>query len=86
MLQHPDQAQKQQTISVDLLNSYMYITNGSVLSSDVTRDSLHVAIGLPEGNWTVVSVAAYAAPHFRPLKDLDGMSPDRLLKVLVKFE
>jgi hypothetical protein len=78
VLQHPDWVRPGETFEVDLLNSFIHLTNGPLVMSDVIRDSLHVGIGLPGSGWSVVSLEMYAAPHYRPLAELDGMTPEEL--------
>ena len=58
VLVHPEAVTPSATFDVALVNLYTYIdTAGAVISNDVTRDSLHLLIGLPE-SWDVTEAKA----------------------------
>ncbi|MBN1760688.1 MAG: hypothetical protein JW863_20335 [Chitinispirillaceae bacterium] len=56
VLVHPDTLTTSGTVDIALVNLYTYIdTAGSVISKDITRDSLHLLVGIPE-SWEVSEV------------------------------
>jgi hypothetical protein len=58
VLVHPDSLATSQTVNVAIVNLYTYLdTAGSVLSQDITRDSLHLMVGMP-ASWEVSEVKA----------------------------
>ncbi len=58
VLVHPDSLVTSQTVDVAIVNLYTYFdTAGSVLSQDITRDSLHLMVGMP-ASWEVSGVKA----------------------------
>jgi hypothetical protein len=60
IIEHPEGAKPNSQFSVAMLNNYVYLVNSSRIMLPVTRDSLHVAFGLPQG-WAVEGVKYYVA-------------------------
>jgi hypothetical protein len=67
ILKHPGQAKPGDVIDVQLTNAYVYLSNSSRVFLPVSRDSLHVAVALPDG-WEVESIGYYVASHFKVAK------------------
>ncbi|MFP4164169.1 MAG: hypothetical protein ACLFQB_07905 [Chitinispirillaceae bacterium] len=71
VLEHPTTVKPGSVIKVKLSSAYVYGIPGKNYWSDISRDSLHVLFGLPEG-WSIESVDFYAAKHFEAAKVLAG--------------
>lgn len=56
VLVHPENVKPSETFDMALLNLYSYLANGTTVSAEVVRDSLHLLVGMPEG-WEVVEVS-----------------------------
>jgi hypothetical protein len=76
ILEHPDRAQTGETITVELADIFVYISNSSMIAQSIIRDSIHAAVGLPAGGYSVVSMKSYAAVHFRPFSHFDPQTFD----------
>jgi len=72
IVDHPAGAKPQDTISVSMINIVTVLSNSSRLIQRVTRDSLHVAMGLPQG-WSVVSADCYIAEDTRLAKMIGSL-------------
>ena len=87
---HPDTLTTSGTADVALVNIYTYIdTAGSVISRDITRDSLHFLVGLPE-TWEVseVKVAVVDDMNTSDLLALQGSLLDEQLaaELLTRYQ
>ena len=71
ILSQATQAKPGDTITIKLVNAYLYLTDTSRLNAAATRDSFHVAFGLPDG-WSVVSMSYYPAYNFKVPGILNG--------------
>lgn len=60
IIDHPSKVNEGQQFEVSLYNQFQHITNGSTITMDIIRDSLHVSVGAPQG-WTVESARYYVA-------------------------
>ncbi|MBL8026992.1 MAG: T9SS type A sorting domain-containing protein [Fibrobacteres bacterium] len=65
--EHTNQTNAGGTVTAKFTSSIIVASNGSKLLQDVERDSIHFAVGMPEG-WTVTSISYYAPLHYRPIK------------------
>jgi len=72
ILEHPDAVKPGETFTVLFTNIYIYASPYPTYLEDVSRDSVHVGIGLP-ANWTIKSAQFYFAENFRPLKLANGI-------------
>lgn len=81
VIDHPDAVSPGQSFQATMASLYIYITPYSVVSQTVVRDSLHFAVGVPDG-WDVSSVAYYAAKDFRIAK-LAGVEDTMALEQLL---
>lgn len=82
VLKHPSSVPAGETFVVGAVDVILDVSPAQDVPGAVSRDSIHVGVGLPSG-WTVVSAKACPAPHFRPAKasvnDLDTNKRNRLL-------
>ncbi|MBN1130073.1 MAG: hypothetical protein JXA71_13865, partial [Chitinispirillaceae bacterium] len=60
IIDHPARVSEGQQFEASLYNQFIHITNGGKINMDIIRDSLHVAVGTPEG-WTIESARFYVA-------------------------
>jgi hypothetical protein len=60
IIDHPARVSEGQQFEVSLYNQFQHLTNSGTISTDIIRDSLHVAIGAPAG-WTIESARFYVA-------------------------
>jgi hypothetical protein len=63
IIDHPTKVNEGQQFEVSLYNQFQHITNGSTISMDIIRDSLHVSVGASQG-WTVESARYYVARNW----------------------
>ncbi|MBD3393864.1 MAG: hypothetical protein GF418_17165 [Chitinivibrionales bacterium] len=63
VLEHPSEAKPGDQMSVSLVNNYVYLTSGTAVMAPVSRDSIHAAVGTPEG-WSVEAISFYVADQF----------------------
>ena len=61
-IDHPEQVQPGTTFPASFLNFVFVTDTGAVLTKEVNRDSLHLAMGFPDG-WSVSNVRQYTADH-----------------------
>ncbi len=69
IIEHPTTTQPGSTITVKLASAFAYGTFGKMYFSQVSRDSLHVLLGLPEG-WSVEGIDCYVAKDYKAAKSL----------------
>lgn len=62
VIEHPEQVQPGATFEASFLNFVFVTSTGAVLVNEVNRDSLHLAMGFPDG-WSVSNVRQYTADH-----------------------
>jgi hypothetical protein len=65
--EHTCQVSPSGTVTAKFTSSIIVASSGSTLLMDIERDSLHFAVGMPEG-WEVTSVHYYVPLHYRPIK------------------
>jgi hypothetical protein len=72
VVEHATQVKPGATVQVKLGHGYIYLSNTSVTSQEVTRDSLHVFVGA-QGAWKVESVSFYKAENYQIGKSVTGL-------------
>ena len=82
IIEHPSQAAPGSSYKTSFISSYLYLNTAPRFSSTVTRDSIHLAVGLPVG-WQVLSMNYYAATNFSAIKAINGISEAALQQALV---
>lgn len=69
ILEHPTIVKPGSVITVKLSSAFLHGAPGKSYWANISRDSLHVLLGLPEG-WSVEGVDLYAAKHYKAAKIL----------------
>ncbi len=82
IIEHPDSVSPGETFQAKMASLYFYATPYEVVAQRVERDSLHFAIGTPEG-WAVDEVQFYAAKDFRIAKIVGIEDSAALAQLLV---
>ena len=82
IIEHPSQAAPGSSYNTSFISSYLYLNTAPRFSTTVTRDSIHLAVGLPVG-WQVLSMNYYAATNFSAIKAINGISEAALQQALV---
>lgn len=67
IIKQPAVAGQGETFVVGAVDFIWDMDSASKAPDSISRDSVHVGVGLPAG-WEVISAKACPAPHFRPLK------------------
>ncbi len=64
VIDHPETVEPGATYQAQLINSLALFSDGSELSEAINRDSLYIALGVPEG-WSVGAIGYYVASHIK---------------------
>lgn len=81
-INHPEQARPGDEISVNLVNAFTLFSTGSALIQPVSRDSLHVGVGLPAG-WSVEGVSYYVASHLNVFHMIDSIEDTAQIEAMM---
>jgi len=89
VLMHPEEVKPAETFDVAFVNIYTYLNNDTIVTTNITRDSLHVLVGMPEG-WSVESAAMVVADDITTSEMMalqDNMSdPQVIMPLLLKYQ
>jgi hypothetical protein len=72
ILEHPQQINPSKEFEVALVNQYALFLNSSTAAQAISRDSMHLAVGFPNG-YSVVSAKCYYANGLNVLKMASAM-------------
>ncbi len=82
ILEHPKQVAPSAQFEVSMVNQYLLVFNGATLSENVNRDSIHLAVGFPDG-YSVVGAKCYFANSLNVLKlasKIDSAAAEQAIK------
>jgi hypothetical protein len=82
VLEHPKQVKPSDQFEATVLNQYVWMDTASKALQTVTRDSIHLAVGMPDG-YSVVAAKYYYASNLNILKlatKIDSAAAEQMLK------
>lgn len=84
---HPETVEPDKVFDVVLANFFVNGSTTDLVTADVTRDSLRIAVGLPE-NWEVLGATCYAAKDFNiatQLRNVQSIDTQALYDTLKSY-